>query len=70
MYEVCASLIHRETVEKEEVHVICISQRVAGGGIAADGSIMEWAFEGEPNRKICRKTDKAFAVGETERRLR
>ena len=50
--------------------MICISQRATEGEIVADGSMMEWAFEGEPNRKICRKTGKAFAVGETERRLR
>lgn len=27
-----------ETDEKEEVHVKCVSQRAAGGGIAVDGS--------------------------------
>ena len=27
-----------ETDEKEEVHVMCVSQRAAGGGIAVDGS--------------------------------
>ncbi len=30
--------------------MICISQRATEGEIVADGSTMEWAFEGNPNR--------------------
>lgn len=49
IYQMCY-FIYCKTDEKEEVHLKCISQRVAGGGIATDGSRMEWAFEGDPNR--------------------